>query len=225
MTEPVQLPPGLARMRELASARRQRTAEEQCELCSADVAPDHGHVVNLMQRTLMCVCRPCYLLFAHEAASGGRFRAVPDRYLELGQIDVDASPWNALEIPVGLAFLFYNSAEQRTVAFYPGPAGATESELSLDAWTSIAEAVPALGTLTPDVEALLLRRHVSGPGRGPSDGPDRTDAFVVPIDACYELVGRLRREWRGFQGGDQAWQAVDDVFARIVERAGGAMSA
>ena len=32
--------------------------------------PDHGHVVNVPRRTLLCVCRPCYLLFTHEGAGG-----------------------------------------------------------------------------------------------------------------------------------------------------------
>src|SRR2546425_2126783 len=38
-------------------------AAARCELCGAEVTPDHGHVVNVPRRTLLCVCRPCYLLF------------------------------------------------------------------------------------------------------------------------------------------------------------------
>lgn len=29
------------------------------------------------------------------------------------------------------------------------------------------------------------------------------EGYIVPIDACYELVGHLRRLWRGFGGGDR----------------------
>ena len=43
------------------------------------------------------------------------------------------------------------------MAFYPGPAGATESELDLDAWSGIGGADAALGMLADDVEALLVR--------------------------------------------------------------------
>ncbi len=42
---------------------------------------------------------------------------------------------------------------------------------------------PALADLEPDVEAFLVRADRSVGG---------AECFVVPIDACYELVGRLR---------------------------------
>ncbi len=42
--------------------------------------------------------------------------------------------------------------------------------------------------------------------------------FVVPIDACYELVGRLRTVWRGFDGGQDAARAVDEFFGRVEAR-------
>ena len=50
---------------------------------------------------------------------------------------------------LGLAFLFHNSVLGRVVAFYPGPAGATESELPLDAWTRIVETNPCLLYTSP----------------------------------------------------------------------------
>ena len=100
--------------------------------------------------------------------------------------------------------------QSRTVAFYPGPAGATESELPLDAWQRILGANPALGHLKPDVEALLLR----GADR---DHPDDS-CHLVPIDTCYELVGRLRSLWRGFDGGQQARAAIDEFFAMVDKR-------
>ena len=43
-------------------------------------------------------------------------------------------------------------------------------------------------------------------------------AFHVPIDVCYELVGRLRTLWRGFDGGQEAHAAVDELFERIRAR-------
>jgi hypothetical protein len=40
----------------------------------------------------------------------------------------------------------------------------------------------------------------------------------VPIDACYELVGRLRTLWRGFDGGREARDAMAEFFTRVHAR-------
>ena len=198
----------LAGLRRVISERPAPVVGERCEMCAEPIADDHPHVVNLESRALMCTCRGCYLLFTAEDAQL-RYRAVPDRYLSFPDFALDARQYDELEIPVGLAFLFNSSVLNRTVAFYPGPAGATESELPLEAWTRVVEANPQLSVLRADVEALLLR------------GTDRGSEFschLVPIDACYALVGQLRRLWRGFDGGTEAHQAMDDFFAEIAAR-------
>jgi hypothetical protein len=46
----------------------------------------------------------------------------------------------------------------------------------------------------------------------------RVEAYLVPIDACYELVGQLRRLWRGFDGGQEARLALDEFFTRVAGR-------
>src|SRR5262249_40376402 len=113
-----------------------------------------------------------------------------------------------------LAFFFRNSATGRTTAFYPSPAGATGSELSLDGWDALVNAVPRLATLKADVEALLVRARDVG-----------CDALIVPIDACYELVGRIRRSWCGVHGGADVVREIDALFGRIIEHAqGGALA-
>ena len=38
----------------------------------------------------------------------------------------------------------------------------------------------------------------------------RRNRFWSPIDACYEFVGGLRLLWRGFDGGTQAHEFIDD---------------
>jgi hypothetical protein len=91
---------------------------------------------------------------------------------------------------------------------YPSPAGATESELALEAWAALTEAVPALASLAADVEALLVRRS-----------EHTVEALIVPIDVCYELVGIIRVAWRGFHGGEDLWRNVDLFFERAAERA------
>ena len=195
----------LAVLRRVSQARPQPDPGERCEMCATPIPAEHPHVVNLDSRGLLCTCRACYLLFTDETAAL-RYRAVPERYLSFDRLTLDARAWDELQIPVGLAFLFQNSVQQRTIAFYPGPAGATESELSLAAWQRIVADNPTLAVLRPDVEALLVRR--TDPG----------ECYLVPIDACYELVGRLRMLWRGFDGGQQAHQAMDAFFARVRQR-------
>lgn len=177
---------------------------ERCDLCTGDILDQHGHVVDLENRSLMCACRPCYLLFTVGGAGGARFRAVPERYLSLPGFALAPGQWEELQIPVSVAFFFRNSVENRIVAFYPGPAGPTESLLPLDAWDRLGEANPELGGIEPDVEALLVRAPAAG--------------YIVPIDACYELVGQMRRLWQGFDGGQEARAELDAFFARIRDR-------
>jgi hypothetical protein len=183
---------------------------ERCDLCAEPITDEHAHLVDLKARNLMCACRGCYLLFTSEGSGGAHYRAVPERYMAFPGFQLSTAQWNSLQIPVGVAFFFLNSALQRVAAFYPGPAGATESELPLDTWHEVAAANPVLATLEPDVEALLVRAE---PGGG------CTECFIVPIDACYELVGHLRRLWRGFDGGREAHEAMDAFFGRVRARA------
>jgi Family of unknown function (DUF5947) len=204
----------LARIR--ANRGAPQPAGERCEMCSEAIADVHQHLVNLEGRQLMCVCRGCYLLFTDTQAEL-RFRAIPDRYLAFPDFALDRRAWEALQIPVGLAFFFHNSTLDHTVAFYPGPAGATESELDLQAWNDIRAADPRVDTVAPDTEAVLVRV--------PGDETASPHAYLVPIDACYEFVGRLRMMWRGFDGGQDVRRYIDEFFAeldrrsRVVDRA------
>jgi hypothetical protein len=196
----------------LARVRASRPApsdQERCEMCAEPIGEQHQHVVDLVGRGLLCTCRPCYLLFTAEGAEL-RYRAVPDRYLALTDFALFGGQWDELEIPVGLAFFFRNSEQGRTVAFYPGPAGATESELPLGAWDRIVDANPVLGSLAPDVEALIVRM--------PDRSRSAVEAHLVPIDRCYELVGLLRTAWRGFDGGQEARAVLDAFFADLTAR-------
>jgi len=197
----------LAALRRVTRSRPAPPDGERCDMCAASINPDHPHIVDLHSRALMCACRACYLLFTDEQADL-RYRAVPDRYLSFAGPGLDEQAWDELQIPVGLAFLFRNSIQDRMVAFYPGPAGATESELPLPAWNRMVARDPGLAVLRPDVEALLVRRSGAG----------AASCHLVPIDACYELVGQLRSRWRGFDGGREAHDAIDVFFARVAAR-------
>jgi hypothetical protein len=194
----------LGALRRAAQSRPPAAAAPRCEMCAVPIPAGHRHVVDLNRRALMCSCTACHLLFTDEHAQL-RYRAVPDRYLRFTGAALDDRSWDALQIPVGLAFLFRNSTLDRMVACYPGPAGATESELPLSEWDGLVARHPALRTMRPDVEALLVRRPDQG-------------GYLVPIDACYELVGALRTRWRGFDGGREAHEAIDAFFTRLRTR-------
>jgi hypothetical protein len=206
MTDPLAV---LQRIRETRPREIPR-AGELCELCAEPIADEHGHLVDLEARTLMCACRGCYLLFTSDGAGGGHFRSVPDRYLSFSDFELSPEQWDNLQIPVSVAFFFLNSTLGRVAAFYPGPAGATESELPLDTWAEVMDANPQLTTLQPDVEAFLVRSRPNGGG---------TECYVVPIDVCYELVGHLRTLWRGFDGGKEAHDKLDSFFENVRTRA------
>lgn len=182
---------------------------ERCDLCARPIEDEHPHVVNVETRRLLCACRPCWLLFAAAGDGGGKLRQVPSRVVRLDGFALDRAAWERLEIPVHTAFFLRSSASGKAAAFYPSPAGATESLLPLDAWEALVAANPAASAALPDVEALLVH--------GPRERP--FEAYIVPINACYELVGRVRRSWRGFDGGAAAWAEIDALFAALRARA------
>lgn len=175
-------------------------------MCGEPVPDEHSHVVNTSSRSLMCACRACYLLFTRENAELA-YRAVPERYLHFPDFTMTSLQWDDLQIPVSVVFFFRHSELGQTVAFYPSPAGATESELPLGAWDEIVAANPGLTVLTADVEAILVRT-----------GDDGFECYLVPIDACYELVGHLRKLWRGFDGGSDVHKQMAAFFDQVRRR-------
>lgn len=137
------------------------------------------------------------------ASDEGSHRRVPRRVLRL-DMAIGEAEWSRLDVPVGLAFLFHNSAIGRLVLGYPGAAGVVESQLPMASLAQMPALQRALDLAAPDVEALLLRR---------TDG--RHDAFLVPIDTCYELAGLIRSHWRGFGGGAEVQRKLDTFFDRL----------
>ncbi|MGW2562746.1 DUF5947 family protein [Streptomyces sp. NPDC001514] len=199
--------PGPRGLRRFTTPRPPR--EERCELCGVPLDGEHHrHLVDTENRALACACTPCAHLLDRPGASKGRFRAVPGRYLTDPGHRIDGNAWEQLRIPVGVAFFFRNTALDRLVALYPSPAGATESELEPSSWQTVLAGTRLAALLEPDVEALLLRRT----------GGD-TECYLVPVDICYELVGRMRLHWQGFDGGAEARAELDAFFAHVREQA------
>ncbi|HEY6495051.1 MAG TPA: DUF5947 family protein [Trebonia sp.] len=182
---------------------------ERCELCGERIGDEHSHMVDLEQRSIVCACRACALLFTRP---GGRYSTVPDRVCHDLDAPLTVAEWAELQIPVGIAFFFVNSALGRVVASYPSPAGVTECELDLAAWDRLADTHPLLRAPQPDVEAILV---ASGPPREAAP----VETFLVPIDICYSLAGALRLEWHGFDGGAEVRQRLANLLGGLRERA------
>ncbi len=189
---------------------RPREPLEQCELCSAAIPsdPNHRHLLDTGNRQIVCVCDACALTIGGEHASGRRYRVIPQRVHTLPDFQMTDAIWDGVLIPVGMAFFFFNSAEGKMMAYYPSPAGATESLLSPDSWGTIIEANPTLAAMEPDVEALLINRV-----RGAHA------YYRVPIDECYRLVGLVRMYWHGLSGGTEVWEEIGKFFAELTRRA------
>ena len=191
-----------------AEAAASAAAGQRCEMCGEMLGERHGHLVDTGERSLACACRACFLLFTSDGAAGGRYRAVGDRYRYDPAAPLSRAAWSELQIPVALAFFFRNSALGRVVASYPSPAGATECELDLAAWDALAAGHPLLRAMRPDVEAIIAVR-----------GAQAVETFLVPIDVCYMVAGRLRLCWHGFDGGAQVRQLLTDFVSDLRQRA------
>jgi Family of unknown function (DUF5947) len=177
-------------------------AMERCELCRTALGAVHAHLVEPASRRLLCACGNCVSAVAATPDSG--YRAVPAEARRLVEFRMTDAEWDALRLPIDIAFLFHSTPDGRPIALYPGPAGATESLLSLDTWAQLVASNPALAELEPDVEALLINRI---------DGV--REYYRVPIDRCFALVGLIRTHWRGLSGGAEAWEAIHNFFARL----------
>ena len=180
---------------------------EHCELCSEPIPSEHRHLLDLSSRALICACQACSILFNEDGAGGKKYRLVPRRYLSLIDFQMTDQQWDELTIPVNMAFIFRSSGSRHVMAFYPSPAGATESLLDLEGWETLLHANPVLNGLEADVEALLINRVQNA-----------SEHYIVPIDACYQLVGLIRMTWKGLSGGVEAREAIAQFFADIRAR-------
>src|SRR5258708_4847619 len=192
-------------------ARKPQRAVEKCEMCSAELRTEHPHLIEVVQRRLRCACDACAMLLSGQA--GTKYKRVPRDIRLLANFKMTDAEWDGLLIPINLAFFLQNSVDSRVSALYPSPAGATESLLPLETWSSIVHANSALNQLEPDVEALLVNRVGQARGSAPAE------YYIVPIDACYKLVGLIRIHWRGLSGGTEVWREIGNFFADLRRKA------
>ncbi len=190
----------LARLRRLATGGGRGAAAEveRCDLCGAELAADHRHLLHLEERRILCACEPCVAIRAGE----GPYRPTGSRLLWLDGLDLPEDLWARLRIPIGLVFFMRSSATGGVVGLYPSPAGATECELDLAAWEELVDANPGLADLEEDVEGLIVNRL-----------EEPHQQLIAPIDECYRLVGAVKANWEGISGG----AAVERVVPRLLE--------
>jgi len=184
---------------------RSRKTVEHCDMCANEIPEVHPHLIEPANRRLICACRTCAILFDGQGET--KYKRVPRRVTALPEFHLTDAQWDGLMIPIQLAFFFNSTPDKRIIALYPGPAGVTESLLSLDTWNEIVSDNPILEKMETNVEELLVNRV----------GKTR-DYFIVPIDECYKLVGLIRANWSGLSGGTEVWREIAQFYAELKER-------
>lgn len=187
---------------------RRRSHVEVCELCSRELPGAHQHLLDPVNRKLICACDACSILFSGQ----GKYKRLPRRVRYLDDFQMTDSQWDGLMMPINMAFFFRSTPQNRVIALYPSPAGATESLLSFDTWDEIEIQNPVLLELEADVEALLVNRI------GHSRGFSSPEYYLLPIDECFKLVGLIRSRWHGLSGGAEVWAQIGQFFGDLKSR-------
>ena len=189
----------------LRSFARSRPPVERCELCGSELGGDHPHLLNRASRQVACSCDACAILFCGQ--EGAKFLRVPRRILKLEGFQFTDMEWDAMTLPINLAF-FLRGQNGETTVLYPSPAGIMESMIELPGWLASFGRDKALASLEPEVEALLVNRI-----------GEHHSYFLIPLDAGYRLVGLIRTKWRGLSGGPEVWGAIAEFFASLERQA------
>ena len=178
-------------------------AEEHCDVCGKGIPAEHRHLLHLTERYILCVCESCLAI----RGGDGDYRPTGTRTVWLEDFTLPDELWATFAIPIGLAFFLISSSVGSVVAMYPSPAGATESELELEAWQALVDQNPEL-VLEPDAEALVVNRTT-----------EPHQHAIAPIDECYRLVGMVKTSWEGISGGRGPEEAIASFFDELQAKA------
>ena len=188
-----------------AAGRPDPPPYERCEMCGAPVADAHQHVVNVGNRSLLCACRPCYLLFTHDDADArlpGGARPLPvlpgPRCAGVG--GARAAGRHRLPVP----------------QLRPGPGG---------------RVLPRSGRRDRVRAAARRVGRASSPrprGWRPSSPTSRRSWCAPPASgsrrswcrstSATSWSGHLRTLWRGFDGGQDVRRRLDEFFDTVRSR-------
>ncbi len=175
---------------------------ERCELCGQGLAKGHRHLLEASTRRLVCSCEGCAVLLGGE---GDRpYRAIPRAIVPLPDFRLSPAQWDALRVPIQLAYFTRSEGDSQITAHFPGPGGPIRSGVDPRDWLGLEQENPRLGTIAPEVQALLVNRMRHA-----------TEAYVVPIDAALRLSGLIRAHWRGLSGGVDVWREILGFFDEL----------
>ena len=188
------------------AGRRRRPARSAATSAATRSPPTTGTCSNSTERQILCACEACWPCaqatpeLRPDRNAGGVARRHRALRRGLGSFRGPDRP----------RFLHGSSGESGgVVAFYPSPAGATESELDLEAWRALREANPQLDRPRGG------RRGADGqPAGRPAAARDRPDRRVLPAGRAIKLG------WEGISGG--AGPGRRDELLRRTARAGAA---
>jgi Fe-S cluster biogenesis protein NfuA/nitrite reductase/ring-hydroxylating ferredoxin subunit len=182
------------------AAEEEEDHDGHCELCPVGLSDHHRHLLNLVERRIVCVCETCWSVHSGDP----EFRATGGRTVFLDDFELDAETWSSFQIPIGLAMILRSGLDGEIVTLYPSPAGVTEAEVDALAWMRMSADNSVLNDLAPDAEALIINRLADPP-----------QYVIAPLDECYRLVGLIKSRWSGISGGPELVQTVAEFFAGL----------
>ena len=165
---------------------RRPGAGERCEMCAEPIADEHEHVVDLARRSAACApagratcCSPT------DGAAAGATGRCPTATAPFADCTLPAG--TTLQIPVGAGVLLPQLGAGPDGRVLPGPGRGHRVRAAARRLGPVVGRQPAAG------DARARRRGAAGARRAATAG---SSCYLVPIDACYELVGQLRTLWR-----------------------------
>ncbi len=174
----------LQRIRDRARAARSPGPGSAASCVAEPIADEHGHLVDLEARNLMCACRGCYLLFTSSGAGRRPLPGGPRSVPRLPDFRLSPEPVGQPADPGERGVLLRELRARPGRRLLSGSGGR-------DRVAAPARDLGGGGRRQPRAGARW-----SPTSRPSSSAPERdgggAECFIVPIDACYELVGHLR---------------------------------
>ena len=140
--------------------------------------------------------------------------------------DFELTPaqWDRLQIPVERGLLLPELVARPGGRLLPGPGRRHRVRAAARRLGRGGRRPPAAGLHAARRRGVPRASPVGGARAVPTATADGTECYIVPIDACYELVGHLRLLWRGFDGGHRGQREARRVLRRRAARAAATMS-
>ena len=112
-----------AARRRAGASRAPQPRRERCELCGEQIADAHGHVVDLEHRSLCAPAAAATSCSPPTAPVGRSSAPCPTATVAFPDVRLTPAQWDALQIPVSVAFFFVNSVARPGRRLLPEPGG------------------------------------------------------------------------------------------------------